>query len=356
MARKTVQIVGSAKMAVKGSSASPGLMRALESKGFTSENFTSADLLISINHNEQLYREFIRGGGSSSRAVLVRLEPKSVFPLQYLKPISRKYDLIITPGAVDDFTRGENFVGWPYQYNLNPTSPSLSDPLLSSIMQDPLRANLFTLEDWRSRPKAMVMIAANKVSPIRSSNYSLRRKLAASLPPDLLEVYGPLWIDNLKVKARHRVAVALVNLRQGVVPNLSAVYGELFSHYPGAKGAIPDKHTVTRKARFSLVIENSNTYVSEKLLDAAFGGSIPIYIGPRLEDVGLPTNLAIQSSGDPHEIAHIVQNLDDAKVVEMLTSIGDFFEGPTFRESWSEQGVYSKISQQISDFYDGIDT
>ena len=46
------------------------------------------------------------------------------------------------------------------------------------------------------------------------------------------------------------------------------LYGNLFTKYKPIIGVIPNKHSIIQKYKFSLVIENSSDYCSEKLFDA----------------------------------------------------------------------------------------
>ena len=349
MKRKTIKIVGSAKSSPSDKRPYPMLREFLEIVGFTPTLEQNSEFFIAVNHNQKLYEEFIRGGGRSDRAVLIRLEPDSVFPLQYKSVTTDKYGLVITPGSILDRKSPESFVGWPYQYNLNPAQPNISDPPLLSILEDTSWKNLFNLETWKSRPRKLTMVAANKVSPLKSANYSIRRRLASQLPPEILEVYGPLWTDNLSTKIYHRIAVAGTNLRQGILPNPMGIYGSLFRSYPAAHGTVRDKHAILRETKFSLVIENANSYVSEKLIDAMINGSIPIYVGPRLEEVGLPTGIAIHSSGDPKEIIEIVEALDSSGVETILTAMREFLSSPSFFDLWTARSVYKKLSYQIAE-------
>ena len=351
MMRKTIKMVGSANISPSDGHPYPVLRDSLGREGLTPTSDRNSEYFIAMNHNQKLYEDFIQRGGQYERAVLIRLEPDSVFPLQYRASTLRKYGLVITPGSILDRKSSRFFVGWPYQYNLNPTRPVNSDPSLQSVLENASWRDLFNVENWDSRPNILTMIAANKVSPLKSANYSLRRRLASELPIEILEVYGPLWTDAIAAKAHHRLAVAVTNLRQGTVPNPVSLYGSLFRSYPTARGTVHDKHSVLRETKFSLVIENSNSYVSEKLIDAIVNGSIPIYVGPNLEKVGLPTEIAIHSSGDPKEVIEIVKALDSRSAETMLTAMREFLTSSLFLNFWTEQSVYENISRQIAEYF-----
>lgn len=323
----------------------------LESDGFLLTSRPHGDFLIALDHNEELYKAFLDNGGSSERSVLIRLEPDSVFPAQHINRIKSKYGLIITPGSVSDWRAGDFFAGWPYQYHLNPAKPDQSDPTLSSMLENPAKQDLFTIENWKARPIGLTMVAANKVSPLRGANYSVRRNLANRIPASVLHVYGPLWKDGLRTKMDHRLWVAKFALRHGTFPNLIGIYGRLFASYPAARGTVRDKHVVLQDSKFSLVIENSNSYVSEKLIDAIINGCIPIYIGPHLQDVGLPSNIAIVSSGDPKEIMNIIETLDWREAESILVAIQGFLKSPLFWNLWTAESVWKIISTEITNYF-----
>lgn len=348
---KTILIVGSAVIQLNGTGnehPNPKLLKFLQAEGFEEAKESHPDFLLAINHNQKMYESFITNGGEPKRAVLIRLEPEAVFPKQYKSSVKEKYGLIITPGAISELNDSSYEIGWPYQFHLNPVSPQDSDPALESILDDSQRQMLYQLENWRVRPITLSMVAANKVSPLMSTNYSLRRKLASRIPKNLIQIYGPLWNDGVLIKVHHRLAVMVSALRQGTLPSPIGIYGNLFKRYPSTLGSVKDKHLVLQQSKFSLVVENTNSYVSEKLFDAMLNAAIPIYVGPKLEDVGLPSQIAIQCTGNPQEIAEIVRTINEEDAEAILNAMREFFKTPLFRDSWSESSVYQKIASQIS--------
>lgn len=348
MVSNRFNIVGSVMTGSTAGHSYPLLREFMEKRGYVLLENGNPDILISINHNERVYDSFIRHGGSPTRAFLIRFEPESVFPLQYRKSTIRKYIDVITPGSVADWALGKGFVGWPYTYNINPNTPVASDPPFGSVLAENTKSDLFSLENWLTRPIPVTMIAANKVSPLNAANYPVRRRIAKEMSPDILSVFGPLWNESLFTKLRHRVAVGGINLKQGVFPSPLGIYGGLFSKYQTAKGTVLDKHSVGRQTKFSLVVENSNTYVSEKLLDALVCGSIPIYVGPSLHDVGLPDDISIPSLGSTPDIMRILENTDEETVARILESIPVFLNSSLFSNLWTASPVYEKIADRIS--------
>lgn len=310
--------------------------------------------LVLFNHEKKAYRKFIKEGGAVGRAILIRLEPDTVYPAQYKKRIEQKYGLVISPGSCRNFELSESFIGWPYKYNLNPAKPSIKDPDLRLAL-DPIDLDdLFSIENWKQRSHKMVMIAGNKVSPIAASNYGIRRNLAKTVNSELLEIYGPLWNESIYKRTRHRLAVLVASLKQGTFPNLRQIYASLFTVYKTAKGPIPDKHMLLRDTQFNLVVENSNAIVTEKIFDALINGAIPIYIGPKLEEFGLPSQVAIEVAGCISKIESIIQSLTDEDVSIYLALMRNFISSDYFSLNWRSDEVYRKIARIVQDYLDSI--
>jgi hypothetical protein len=104
------------------------------------------------------------------------------------------------------------------------------------------------------------------------------------------------------------------------------------------------------KSKFTLVIENSSTYVSEKIFDALINGSIPFYIGPPLKDVSIPPGIVIENNGTSDGIIRHIADLDDTKIRNMLSGARDFLTSKDFESHWIESSVYSQIQSRISIF------
>ena len=85
--------------------------------------------------------------------------------------------------------------------------------------------------------------------------------------------------------------------------------------YIGGKGVCKDKFETLCQYKFSLVVENSNDYVSEKLFDSLAAKCLTFYIGPDLKKMGYNPDLAIevpeQSVKVPEYLNNFVHDLDD---------------------------------------------
>ena len=302
-----------------------------------------ADCFLAVDHNKLAYKNFISGGGNPEKAFLLRLEPPSVFPAQYRKSVENKYGSIFTPGSI--LQNSGNFYGWPYQIHADPTIPTAYRNGIEHI----LAHSQFDYRDWSQRELFLTMIAANKVAPSTDENYGLRRKFARDLDFSDFHLYGALWNESMRLKLRHRLAVTYFAIRQGTLPNLASVYGNLFFKYPRSLGFVSDKHEVLKNSKFSLVIENSDTYVSEKLFDSIINGCIPVYFGPKLSVVGLPDDVAIQYDGPDSKISQYLEEISEVDIQYRLHAMSQFLNSKDFKECWLENRVYEKIAREIFD-------
>jgi hypothetical protein len=309
-------------------------------------NALTSDLYISINHNKKLLKAFTNASISKRPRVLIRLEPYCVYPKQYSHKIEALYDLIITPGSVQDFKKGRDFIGFPHSIQPNPSQPSLIYNVhdLNTVINS-LDMNL---DNWKKRQIFCSMIAANKVSPVRDSNYSLRRTIASKNKDNFLQIYGPLWRSSLKVKVLHRLKVLVFNLRSNTPISITEIYGKLFTSYSWAKGEVMNKYSISQNSKFSLVVENSNGYVSEKLFDAILCGSVPIYIGPKLAKVGIPENLAIELDSLDKLSVSFLETFDDRSIKKYLQEGRNFLLSDTYSNNWQYSSVFKKIAALIS--------
>jgi hypothetical protein len=317
-------VAGSAKVVMpkQGIGKASKLISILQTIGFEVTIDAKADYLLAIDHNKLAYERFISQGGSPERAFLLRLEPPSVFPAQYRKSIEQKYGTIFTPGStLQNFTE---FIGWPYQIHSDPNSPSSTKNEIENFVA----GSELDYTHWVNREILLTMIAANKVAPVLGQKYAIRRKFAKNLNSLDFHLYGPLWSESLMLKLRHRLAVAYFAVRQGTLPNLASIYGNLLS-------------------KFSLVIENSDSYVSEKLFDSIIHGCIPVYFGPNLNIVGIPGGLAINYNGAYEDLIKYLSYISDYEIQLKLKLITEFLDSDGFKKTWIESNVYNNIANVI---------
>jgi hypothetical protein len=223
--------------------------------------------------------------------------------------------VLVTEPSVIIPENGKRWAGHTYVGPLSEDfQPKFSFPWLNS--PDP-RVD-FELSTWSERQSRIVVLSANKFSCIRGELYSLRR--ASILSNDRVRLFGENWNQGLLRSAKTLVleyARALCSHAQIGAPNLNSFLA--MSRLRSVKPA-DDKFATMSDYKYSLVIENSLELRTEKLYDAIEAGTIPIYVGPKVED-GIPTSL----------FHHAEPRLDSIR--DALENIAEFVEF----EQWREQ-------------------
>jgi hypothetical protein len=349
----TIRVGGTSKVFSHGLSISeiiPEFSINFSNQMFNLTSHGSSEFLISYNHEPRVYKEFIKSGGKREKAILIRMEPEAVYPAQFKKRVTDKYGLVITTGS-PELNEDKFFsVNWPYKYHQNPASPKVNDPELFSVLEKLRATDEQTLIEWSRRKFLVTLIAGNKVSPILKSNYNFRRNLAKQLEISGLKIFGPLWNDSFKVKLRHRLAVLFAASRSGTISNPRGIYGNLFRSYSNAEGEVADKHQVMKDSKFSLVIENSNYVITEKIFDAIINGSVPIYIGPDLARFGLPKEVAIEYNSRLSSVEEIISTTTDQHATQIILSGRNFLLGSSFKDYWTSDAVFTEISSLIKNY------
>ena len=344
-----VGLAGTANLELRGKRVSPGLAECIEKTGYLISEDEDVDILININHNWKSVSE-LEDSAEVRRPVkiLIRLEPSSVYPNQYTDEVESIYDLILTPGSVEDASQ-RDFLRWPYNYNLNPSSPSEFTPNPIDVFLGNRKLGIYEFANWEKREIECSLIAANKVSPNGSGNYGLRRSFALQELEGCLSVYGQLWDVSFLSRLRYRLAVLKFAIQSKSNYKIKNVFSDFSKKFQNVRGEILDKHEVIVHSKFSLVIENTNNYISEKLFDAFLGGSIPIYFGPSLVNTSIPENLVIRCDPNGASLIDIVRNVDEAKVEKILAGIENFLSGDEF-PLWDSTAVNLEICSRINEF------
>ncbi len=126
--------------------------------------------------------------------------------------------------------------------------------------------------------KFCCLIASQKYSWVPEELYSERLRAIRWFErnhPDEFDLYGQRW-DRFFFRKR----LSLIN------PVLALLYKKCpwlprRRLFPSARGSVPSKRDVMRQYRFSICYENASYpgWLTEKMLDAMFAGSVPIYLG-----------------------------------------------------------------------------
>lgn len=141
------------------------------------------------------------------------------------------------------------------------------------------------------RKKDPILVNANKFSATKGELYSLRRACIATFPN--IVVAGQGW----KKGVLSRLTTMAKEFVRSMLHPPSAKFAQPFPFVRPKNylGPVADKVATLGGYRCCLVIENSEEYVTEKLLDALVAGCIPIYVGTDLDPFGIPASLYVRS-------------------------------------------------------------
>jgi hypothetical protein len=338
-----VGFAGTLMLNQRGRAVCPTLSDHFLNLGYEVVDEGPVDLLVNLNHNWKSINEQLKHN-SHPVQILIRLEPPSVYPAQYSPELEQIYDLVLSPGR--PAISPQEFIPWPYQFQPNPLQPILAAPNLSQVIAQKANQDFFNFISWGEREFFCVLIAANKVSPIGSGNYHLRRSVAKMGYDKRMRIFGELWRASFYTKLRYRLGVARFALASKGSFSLRAILCDLITKYPNVDGAVADKHTVLVDSKFSLVIENSSDYISEKLIDSLINGCIPIYVGPSFEGTALSEDLVIRFESITIDLIDQLETISVEDIKKKLIAIKSFIESQKFLD-WDASLAYRQIASRI---------
>jgi hypothetical protein len=203
------------------------------------------------------------------------------------------------------------------------------------------------IASFKTRNKNAVIIQGNKVNFHKGENYSLRRtvlfkSLKLKYP---IMLYGSEW-GKLPVRQMFKSFVNfLLNIRYGVSWN-AVKYA--MARYPYYKGVSKNKFSTLEKYKISIVIENHNSYVSEKIFDSLNSNCITIYVGPNLTEYGLNKNIAIESGPNSKSILQSLEKimqLSDRELLEIHKTQRYYLK--KVMKNWSNEIVLKNLAKDI---------
>lgn len=192
--------------------------------------------------------------------------------------------------------------------------------------------------DWSAR-RMLVSIVANKAI-VRSftrwfdqpREVSIKRELASWRYPPL---GSDLYIERLKAVAQFAGRPDFDTFGQGWDRRHPAVPQRLHAAFRRAyRGPADGKLATLARYRFALCLENSSFpgYISEKIFDCFFAGTVPLYLGaPDVQDFIPPdTFIDLREFRDYAEVERFLDSLDAASVSQYVAAAAEFLHSPAF--------------------------
>jgi len=261
---------------------------------------------------------------SMAPAVLVRLEPDVIRPQNYKTDYLKHMSMVIDVGRSPLASKSR--INWPQRWTLE----HLESPRMASSD----RINRFAI------------INANKMSFVKGELYTLRR-IAAQKSSDI-DVWGFDWDMPWFRRATKALEELLIPLKHGFGIKPGAVKG-WFRSPLSFRGTSEDKLSTLASYKYSLVIENSIEYMSEKLFDSLFAGTFPIYVGPNPVDFGIPEFVAIHAKPDINSIMKAIEQARTIDLESWRTSVLAWLQSDGVEHAWSWPFVVQQIIDRIDE-------
>lgn len=254
------------------------------------------------------------------KRMILLMEPTVVLPVNSSRKIKESFGTIIEVGRPRESNR--TVLNWP-QYWRN-----------------------LTLGEESRNSEEVVIVAGNKLSFIPGELYSLRRMAAVEIKE--IALFGTAWDMKFGVKFKKLLAEALIAIRAGKMPKPRS-FRYWFFTMDRWHGAPRDKHLTLKKYRYSLVIENSTEFLSEKLFDSFFAGCIPIYVGPNLQDFEIPKSLVVTASADIASIKLAIARAQKVDYSQWILDLETWLQNESIRDNWSTENFFLQIAVKIKE-------
>jgi hypothetical protein len=310
----------------------------LRAQGFDETlDFEKADIIYAFDHPRLFSKTLLALKTSKAQKVLLRFEPPAVNPILYSKNTLRHYGRVLSIGGTKHLGVSDQVIHWPYFSHPNPAKPKQDDILESKSI------SFSSFDGKKDRRIELSMIVSNKVAWSKPSNYTLRRNIILKATNFGLSCYGMGWQSSRLFRLATNLRLYLFFLSQRRFVNPIHMVENFFFPKQESISAIANKFDVLTNSDFHLVIENSSTYVSEKLLDALVAGAVPIYIGPDLKPYGIPASCVITPKNDIGEVVKTLQNLKDVDLEAIREQVSKFMHSDKGLGAWEP----SKVAQSI---------
>lgn len=236
-----------------------------------------ADIYVARDHEELDLEILNRRRNANKYNLLLRSEPACVLPQAYEPDTCSLYNRVISFGKKP----GIDAYSWPQYWE---------DALVLRPSAE------------RSTERAS-LINANKLSLFPSEMYSLRRQAISELKR--LDLFGEGW--NSSKLSRFKTLIIEIKKQPMIASLVKLHHARLwFRNWPRTEA--PDsKFLALQRYRVNVVIENDLTYMSEKLFDAFLAGCIPVYVGPKIENYGIPEKLVFQAEPTVNSIQQSIE-------------------------------------------------
>ena len=173
------------------------------------------------------------------------------------------------------------------------------------------------------KEKLLCMISANKSSNERNELYSEREKVVRwyeSNFPSEFDLYGIGW-DRIRLTGVFKALKKLPFIWKNIP----------FKKYSSYKGTVTSKKVIMSKYKFAICFENINNmngYITEKIFDCFFSGTVPIYLGAKNISDYVPPHCFIdkRNFSTLDDLHKFISSMPEQQYQEYLNSIDLFLK------------------------------
>jgi hypothetical protein len=239
----------------------------------TFDNNSEINVLIFLDYPLAPSKKSLQAFNSKIPKILITDENKFVRPAVWMKSNFEKFNYVMT--IDDDFIDNIKF----FEYGVSDHEKDLD-----------LKFNIPNVDF--SKKKLVTWITWNKSSFNKNINFSVRKEIIKWYEknyPNDFDLYGPNW-DELSFPYD---SYFLKYLNYPRFKYLRKFFGKKYKTW---RGHINDKKNIIKNYKFCFAFENTcklNGYITEKIFDVFYSGSVPIYFGAKNIEKHIPKNCYI---------------------------------------------------------------
>jgi hypothetical protein len=276
------------------------------------------ELVVCVDVDQSALRLARKARRKNVRTVLIQSEPMVVVPLNGHPKALKTFDTVFQIGRPNS----RPLLPWPQHSFENPVNGK------------------------KVNSGQAVLIQSRKYSFVKGQLYSLRVQLAAK--DKRVIVVGHGWMEPLHRTLARLLVEFLRALMAGVQIDMKTL-STGFQKPLNLLGPAESKRVAMNDFTVAVVIENSQEYMSEKLFDALVGGSIPVYVGPDLENFEIPSALYVKSEASIDSVQQGISEALDMDYVSWQQQVWDFLRREETIELWHSTNAQLRILNWVSE-------
>jgi hypothetical protein len=194
--------------------------------------------------------------------------------------------------------------------------------------------------------KFLTLINANRFSYEPNELYTLRREAIRYFEkyPDF-DLYGYWWNRKITVLSPRNLKGAWRN--RALLPFLNNVL-DAIPTYSSYRGSVKDKYGTMASYKFAICFENESKapgYITEKIFDCFFAGTVPIYYGaPNIQEyIPKEAFIDLRDYKDFSELAAYLETIDKTTFLKLQEAGQRYIHSKQFTDTWLPKAVFAKI-------------